>query len=76
MPLRTICRDLSTVRTTHQLIASGMTYERETEKERVRANAPGSTFTASIITDFFKSREEKREQDAVDRAWKRAGVVT
>lgn len=58
-----------------RLIGAGMTYEAETTKERNRANAPNSTFTQSVIADFFKQREDKRERDAIHRAWQRAGVV-
>ena len=58
-----------------RLIASAMTYEAETQKERNKANAPNSTFTASIVADFFKQREEARDDSAIERAWRNAGVV-
>jgi len=57
------------------LIAAGMTFDRETAKEDAAARAPNSTFTAALISDYFRAKEHARDQAKVAAAWRRAGVV-
>jgi hypothetical protein len=57
------------------MIAEGMTYEQVEKQEKIQESAPNATFTASIVSQFFKAQESAREERTVTEAWKNAGLV-
>jgi hypothetical protein len=51
------------------MIANNLTYESVIRQERAMLENPNQTFTNAIVQDFFRKKEEQREDEEVARAW-------
>lgn len=51
------------------MITNGQTYQAITEQEIRERESPQATMMSNIVEDFFKSKEQAREEAAYQKAW-------
>ena len=54
------------------MISTDQTYERVTEEEKIRKEAPSATLIGRGVSSFFREKAEERDAAEEERAW--AGV--
>ncbi len=51
------------------MISTDQTFDRVTEEEKIRKEAPSATMIGRVVSDFFSERAEARAAAEEDRAW-------